>query len=79
MFTDKIEKNSYINFLDVLVIKNEDCTVSIDLFKKSIASGTYINYNKNLALAKQELILNNYPKNFEQTSADSSKSQYTYR
>ena len=33
-FTHEMENNSCINFSDVLVIKNEDCTVFIDLYKK---------------------------------------------
>ena len=37
-FTHEIGNNYHLNFLDTLVIKNQDNTVSIDLYEKSIAS-----------------------------------------
>ena len=43
-FTHEIGKDNSLRFLDVLVIKNPDASISIDLFKKSIASDRYINY-----------------------------------
>ena len=40
-FTHEIENNNQLNFLDTLVIINQNNTVSIDLYKKSIALGRY--------------------------------------
>ena len=37
--THEIENNNQLNFLDTLVIKNQDNTVSIDLYKKKYCFG----------------------------------------
>ena len=43
-FTHEIGKDNSLSFLDVLVKKNPDTSISVDLYKKSIASERYINY-----------------------------------
>ena len=43
-FTFEKENNSQINFLDILVIKNDDGTLLFDLYTKKTFSGRYLNY-----------------------------------
>ena len=43
-FTQEIEENSRIRFLDTLIIKNNDGSISIDIYKKPTFSGRYINF-----------------------------------
>ena len=43
-FTYEIEDNNRLSFLDIMVIGNKNTSISLDLFKKNIASGRYLNY-----------------------------------
>ena len=40
----KIEYNSQIDFLDIMVIKNENGTLIFDLYRKPTFSGRYLNF-----------------------------------
>ena len=43
-FTYEIENNNCLNFLNVLVIRNSDNSISINWFRKNTFSGRFLNY-----------------------------------
>ena len=62
-FTYEMEKNDELNFLDILVIKNNDLSLSTDIYKKPTFSGPYLNYYSNHSFCtKIEIIKNSLHK-----------------
>ena len=92
-FAYELENNNVLNFLDILLIKNIDGTITTDIYKKPTFSGRYLNFlshhsmstkigiiknlrhkivqlsdsslhQKNFQQLKNDLVLNNFPKQF---------------
>ena len=55
---EKLEKNS-TNFLDILIKRNYDGTVSLDLYKKPTFSERYVNFLSNHSIAIKKGIVKN--------------------
>ena len=55
---EKLEKNS-INFLDILIKRNFDGTVCLDLYNKPTFSGRYVNFLSNHSIAIKKGIVKN--------------------
>ena len=58
-FTCELEKEQKLNFLDILVIKNEDSSITFDIYKKPTFSGRYVNYFSNHSIGVKIGIIKN--------------------
>ena len=82
-FTHELENNNRLNFLDILLIKNTDGSVSTDIYKKPTFSGRYLNFLSNHSTSTKIGIIKNllhkilqlsdkkfHQKNFQQLKND---------
>lgn len=46
-FTIEVEKEKKLNFLDMTVVRSEDCSLNTIWYQKEISSGRYLNYGGN--------------------------------
>ena len=58
-FTYELENNNRLNFLDILLIKNTDGSVSTDIYKKPTFSGRYLNFLSNHSTSTKIGIIKN--------------------